>query len=72
MKIGYDTSNRIKAAPLPAHNAARSFDVDPVTARVIRLYLERVAMRLEHTNASHVYYNAFKQAARIVRESKPD
>ena len=44
----------------------------PEVARLIRLYLERAAMKIERIQASPAYISAFKLAARILRESKPD
>jgi len=50
----------------------KSLPFDPETARIIRLYLERVALRIERMAANRTYTNALKIAARMVRDSKPD
>ena len=44
----------------------------PEIARILRLHLERLASRLDRVQASHVYMSAFRRAAKMVRESKPD
>lgn len=44
----------------------------PETARIVRLYLERVAMRIERISASPNYTTAYRAAARLVRDAKPD
>lgn len=41
-------------------------------ARVIRLYLERVAKRLDNAPGSSAYRSSMNFAAKIVRDSKPD
>jgi hypothetical protein len=45
---------------------------DAETTRLIRLHLERVARQLERRVGSYPYMQAWKLAARIVRDSKPD
>ena len=47
-------------------------ELDAVTARLVRLYLERAAMRVERMNYSMVYMKAFKKAAQVVRNCKPE
>ncbi len=66
----------------PGHNNPR-IDVrpvgapdnyDPTTARLIRRILEKVAQNLDrHSAVSSIqYHHAYKNAARIVRNHKPD
>lgn len=45
---------------------------DAETAQLLRLTLERVAMKIERRAANEVYQRAFRIAAKIVRETKPD
>jgi hypothetical protein len=54
-----------KDVPIPS-------SLDPATARIVRLYLERAARRVERYKASDSYMTALRIASRIVRESKPD
>lgn len=56
----------------PPAKETRSLELDPETARIIRLYLERVACRVERTAAGASYMSAFKIAAQLIREQKPD
>ena len=46
--------------------------MDEYTSRLIRLYLERVAMRLERVEAGQSYRCGLRFAARLIRASKPD
>ena len=63
-------SRRLVIPDLP--DEAEPSNMAPETARLIRLYLERVAAKLERVQASATYMNAFRRAAKMVRESKPD
>lgn len=44
----------------------------PEIARILRLELERIALRLERLRGNSNYVAAYKNAARIVRDAKPD
>jgi hypothetical protein len=46
------------------------YDAD--TARAIRLHLERLACKIERTQANPAYQYAFRIIAKLIRESKPD
>lgn len=44
----------------------------PETARLMRLYLERLALKIERIATNETYKSAFRTTARLVREAKPD
>ena len=46
--------------------------LDSGTARIIRLYLERIACKLERVETNSAYRSAYNRIARLIRESKPD
>jgi hypothetical protein len=49
-----------------------SIKLKPAEARAVRLYLELVAKRFEKIQCNTSYACAYKQAARIIRQMKPD
>ena len=49
-----------------------AFPLKPAEARAVRRYLELVAQRLLSLEYNVNYAAAYKQAARIVRQMKPD
>jgi hypothetical protein len=44
----------------------------PEIARIIRLEFERLACKIERFVGNEQYVKAFKKAARLIRDSKPD
>ena len=44
----------------------------PEVARIVRLVLERVAVKLERREGNRSYVGAYKIAAKMVRDAKPD
>jgi hypothetical protein len=44
----------------------------PEIARIIRIELERIAGKVERLSGNDPYKAAFKKAARLIRDSKPD
>lgn len=57
---------------MPPPDPDSSHLLDPHTARIVRLYLERVAIRLERAEAGSSYRMGLGFAAKIIRASKPD
>ncbi|WP_156795564.1 hypothetical protein [Bradyrhizobium icense] len=41
-------------------------------AQLVRVTLERAAVRIERAQGNRVYKSAFKAAAKIIREMKPE
>ena len=52
--------------------AGPPYEISAQCAREIRAALERVAIQLETKGGNNVYQAAWRIAARIVRENKPD
>lgn len=44
----------------------------PEVARIIRVVLERVALKLDRRDGNKSYVAAYKIAAKMVRDAKPD
>jgi hypothetical protein len=55
-----------------AHTDEELSYAEPHTARLVRAALERVANKIERMAGNKTYKQAFKVAARVVRDSKPD
>lgn len=50
----------------------KSLPLTPDVARLVRLYMERVAVKLEQQHSSYSYKSALRHAVRCIRALKPD
>ena len=60
----------------PANQAAAdhqpTIELTPEAARIIGLYLERVAVRIETISASPACASAFRTTVKLIRDAKPE
>lgn len=56
----------------PEDKQPKSYALTPEAARLVRVYLERVATALERAAGSTTYKSAHRNAAKIIRRLKPD